>query len=254
MLTYGYIREATQAHLDLDEQETQAMHLQERYHIFANEAMLAICAVKPKYDYFTATAVEAYTPIINEGDGLFRIATIEELNWEVYGMPEPNFADDIDTKKWYEGQNIYLLNTQVKMPEDFMAFANKLAWAFIYSNSFQPELFITGDVLPVPTKTPATKQMFSYTGRNTLTFLQAGKYQIPYKGFWYRFKSGMKDDDEIDMPMDILLTIPLYVAAQCLQMDHAQRAKSKQMEFEIALARVSSTDFLDNVRVTPSFK
>ena len=61
--------------------------------------MLAICAVKPKYDYFTATAVEAYTPIINEGDGLFRIATIEELNWEVYGMPEPNFADDIDTKK-----------------------------------------------------------------------------------------------------------------------------------------------------------
>ena len=60
--------------------------------------MLAICAVKPKYDYFTATAVEAYTPIINEGDGLFRIATIEELNWEVADV-QPNFADDIDTKK-----------------------------------------------------------------------------------------------------------------------------------------------------------
>ena len=38
MYTYGYIREATMAHIDV-EQEAQAMKIQERYHIFANEAM-----------------------------------------------------------------------------------------------------------------------------------------------------------------------------------------------------------------------
>ena len=82
-----------------------------------------------------------------------------------------------------------------------------------------------------------------YGGRNTLTFFQEGQYLIPYKGVWFRFKSGISDDDEIDMPIDILLTIPLYIAALCLQIDHAQRAMAKRAEFETALARCSNTDF-----------
>lgn len=258
MLTFGYIREATQAHIDLDEQETQAMHLQERYHIFANEAMQAICSVKPKYDYFVVQAVSKYLPVINEGNNIFRLATEDEINWEVLGAPEPNFADDVDTKKWYEGQNIFLLNTRVRMPDDFVAFANKLAWAFIIYNSFESEAFVTGTWSPTPyeslKKVKATKSMFSYSGSNTLTFHEIGEYHIPYKGIWYRFKSGLGDAEVIDMPDDILLTIPLYIAAQCLQMDHAQRAASKRAEFELALARVNSTDFLENIKVTPTFR
>ena len=73
--------------------------LQERYHIFANEAMQAICSVKPKYDYFVVQAVSKYLPVINEGNNIFRLATEDEINWEVLGAPEPNFADDVDTKK-----------------------------------------------------------------------------------------------------------------------------------------------------------
>ena len=249
--TFGYVREATQAHIDLDEQETQAMHLQERYHIFANEAMQAICSIKPKYDYFKCEVVSEYDPLIRFGNGKFRKATVEELN-----SPASNIADEVDTKLWYEGQHIYLTNRSVRMSDDFIAFADKQAWAFVRSEYFDPELFVRGYSQTPRTlfkKIKATKEHFMYGGRNTLTFFQEGQYLIPYKGVWFRFKSGISDDDEIDMPIDILLTIPLYIAALCLQIDHAQRAMAKRAEFETALARCSNTDFLANKDIAPSW-
>jgi hypothetical protein len=255
MLTYGYIVEAIQAHLDLDEQETLSMNLPTRYHVFANEAMHAICAVKPKYEYFKTNIVEEYLPIISLGDNVFRAATEDEINWEIRGLTEPNFADQTDTIKWYESQNIYILGNKIKMPSDFIAFANKQAWAFVvYTNN--SENFVNGTALvdSTPTRVAATNAMFMYTGSNTLTFLQEGEYWIPYKGTWFRFVSNASNDTEIDMPVDILSLIPVYVASQCLQIDHAQKANAKRAEFELALSRISNTDFLDNQLITPSFK
>lgn len=249
--TYGYIREATQAHIDLDEQETQAMHLQERYHIFANEAMQAICGVKPKYDYFICKIVESYEPIVKVGK-TYRKATTEELN-----SPDSEIADDVDTRLWYEGQNIFLVNRPVRMPDDFIAFAEKQAWAFVRNDYFNAELFVRGYETPAKTlykKTKATKEHFMYGGQNTLRFYQEGEYWIPYKGVWYRFKSGIGDNEVIDMPIDILITIPLYVASLCLQIDHAQKANAKRAEFETALARCTNTDFLPLKSVTPTFR
>lgn len=249
MYTFGYLREAIQAHIDLDEQETQAMRLQERYHIFANEAMQAICAIKPKYEYFKCEAVTEYEPIINLGNNVFRKATEAEINWvsQVPAMTEPNFADETDTKLWYEGQNIYLLNSPIKMPDEFIAFAEKQAWAFIHNNRFDSELFIKGysSNLPEVSRVRATSDQFMYSSRNTLTFLEEGEYWIPYKAIWYYFKSNMDNDEVIDMPVDIFLTIPMYVASLCLQIDHAQRASGKRVEFETALARCTTTDFLE---------
>lgn len=270
MYTFGYLREAIQAHLDLNEEETQAMHLQERYHIFANEAMQAICGTKPKYKYFEVEAVTSYDPIIYLGDNKYRKATEAEINWECNITPDmteteinvlkPNFADALSTKLWYEGQNIYLLNTPVYMPDDFIAFANKQAWAFIRNNYFNPEEFVNSHnwdvsiIKPEYIKYKADNNMFMYTGSNNLTFLVEGKYYIPYKAIWYRFISNIADSQEIDMPVDIFFCIPLYIAAQCLQIDHAQRALAKRSEFETALARVSNTDFLDLPSINPSFR
>ena len=62
---------------------------------------------------------------------------------------------------------------------------------------------------------------------------------------WFRFDSGISDDAEIDMPADIFLTIPLYIAACCLQIDNPQRANIKRNEFETALARCTATDFME---------
>lgn len=255
MSTFGYIREAVLAHLDLDEQEAQSMNLSARYHVFANEAMLAICAVKPKYDYFKVNIVDEYTPIINLGNNAFRAATTEELEWETLGLSEPNFADTVDTTKWYEAQNIYIKGATVRMPTDFLAFANKQAWAFVvYTNN--SENFVNGTTIvsDTPTRVAANKTMFMYSGANTLVFLLEAEFWIPYKAIWFQFKSSMKDEDIIDMPTDILSCIPIYVASICLQIDHAQKANAKRAEFELALSRVSNTDFLVGKYITPTFR
>ena len=133
------------------------------------------------------------------------------------------------------------------MPEDFMAFAGKLAraftlcfnWLFIFLPNFLSQGSDTS-----PTGAPHIKQMFSYWMQYPPNFLDKRVTKF-HKGFWY--KSGIKIYQGRE-PADIH-TPCLYMRK--LQMDHAQ-SLSKQMEFEIALARVSSTDFLDNVRVTPS--
>jgi len=257
MLTYGYIREAVQAHIDLDEQEIQAMNLHNRYYIFANEAMQAICAVKPKYDYFKVKVVKSFVPLVKLDHDNYRQATDVEINWKLYGIDEPDFVPYIETEKWYKSQNIVLTYTGVRMPEDFIAFVDKQAWAFAISSRFESEKFIGGHDSPTskePTKIPATKAMFAYSGINTVTFYKEGEYWIPYKGIWFQFKSGADDNELIDMPIDVLLTIPLYVAAQCLQVDHIQKANAKRTEFELALSRVSSSDFLEVKRITPTFK
>lgn len=268
MYTFGYLREATQAHLDLEENETQAMHLQERYHIFANEAMQAISGVKPKYIYFEPEIVAEYKPLIYLGNDTYRQATEEEINWQSHitsdmaaediARIKPNFVSEAETKLWYESRNIYLLGTPVRMPDDFIAFADKQAWAFIVNNGFNQEQFVTEcnwDIKQQKSNiwSKATKSMFTYSSSSTITFNTEGKFKIPYKAIWYRFKSGISDDEEIDMPVDIFFCIPLYIAAQCLQIDHAQRAVAKRSEFETALARVINTDFLEMKSVSKSY-
>ena len=129
MYTFGYLREATQAHIDLDEQETQAMHLQERYHIYANEAMQAICAVKPKYTYFNCKVVDSYKPLVEDAQGI-REATEEEIEWKVHNLDKPFFLDDVETRRWYESKNIFILKQDVRMPTDFLISAKSTKSGF----------------------------------------------------------------------------------------------------------------------------
>jgi len=56
------------------------------------------------------------------------------------------------------------------------------------------------------------------------------------------------------MPIDIAMIIPLYIAAQCLKLDHIQLSNSKRAEFELALSRIHSTDFSTVKQITPSFE
>ena len=85
---------------------------------------------------------------------------------------------------------------------------------------------------------------FFFFFKNQLKYYKPGRYLIPARFLWYRFDSGIGDEVEIDMPADILLTIPLYIAAVCLQVDNMQKAQILRQEFELALARCTSGDML----------
>jgi hypothetical protein len=85
---------------------------------------------------------------------------------------------------------------------------------------------------------------FSYISKNKLKFYKPGRYLIPAKFMWYRFDSGISDGTEIDMPSDIFLTIPLYIASVCHQIDNIQKGQLMRQEFELALSRCTAGDFM----------
>lgn len=259
--TYGYIREATMAHLDLDETEAQDINLLARFHIFANEAMQAICASKPKYQYIDVTVVKKFDPIVTDSDGsFFRKATEEEINWDTETQGELGviFLNETQLKEYYHDQNIYEVNEKLVMTDTFIAFANKYCFKIVKKKPtveqiLNAEAFGT-PIREVEEKTQAiTDHDFSYISKNQLKFYKPGRYLIPARYLWYRFDSGIGDSEVLDMPSDILLTIPLYIASVCLQVDNMQKAQILRNEFELALARCTSGDMMPVNKVPSSW-
>jgi len=261
MFTYGYIREAVMAHLDIDEEEAQAMNLLSRFHIFANEAMQAICASKPMYQYIDVTVVDKFDPIVTNGDGsFFRPATEEEINWDVetQGDLDVIFLNEEQLKEYYHKKGIYEVREQITMTDTFIAFANKYC-SKIVEKKPTIEQILEAEAFNKPIETVIERSEakpeydFSYISKNRLKFYKAGRYLIPAKYLWFRFDSGIADTEELDMPSDILLTIPLYIASICLQVDNLQKAQILRSEFELALSRCTSGDMMPVNKVPSSW-
>ena len=250
MFTYGYIREAVMAHLDIDEEEAQAMNLLSRFHIFANEAMQAICASKPMYQYIDVTVVKKFDPIVTDGS-FFRKATEAEINWDedLFGPNPVKFLSTEETREYYHQQNIYEQFEKVNPGDNFIAFADKQCFKLEPPKLTEEDLF-NEESINKKMKADLKKVYaelghdFDYISRNQIKFYKPGKYLIPAKYVWYRFDSGISDSAEIDMPSDIFLCIPLYIASICLQVDNMQKASVMRNEFELALARCTSGDFM----------
>ena len=262
--TYGYIREATMAHLDLDETEAQAMDILKRFPIYANEAMQAICASKPKYEYVDVMIVKKFAPLVLDGAN-FILATKEQIEQleEWLKLPEeerppedtlPIFANYTQLQDYWHERHVYEVGEKVGMETGFIAFANKQCYKYVENKvPYPPEdiLFEYAELPPrrVPKiiRVPAeVDNDFSYIGKAQLKFYKEGRYMIPARFMWYIFESGISDDQELDIPSDILSCIPLYIAAVCLQIDNPARAQIKRSEFEMALARCTATDFMEN--------
>lgn len=259
MFTYGYIREATLAHLDIEEDEAQAMNLLSRFHIFANEAMQAICSSKPKYQYIDVTVVNEYAPLVSDG-AIIRLATEEELNWNVeeQGDLPVRFLSEEELKTYYNNDNVYKVFDKLGPSDTFIAFADKQAWKIemkepSVSEVLEAEAFGKELKYDIIKKEACIDYDFSYVSKNNIKFYKPGHYLIPAKYLWFRFESGIGDDTELDIPADILLTIPLYIASICLQIDNPQKAQIKRSEFEMALARCTSTDFMTVRKIRSSW-
>lgn len=255
MFTYGYIREATMAHLDIDESEAKSMDIEKRFHIFANEAMQAICSNKPKYQYIDITVVEEYAPLVMDG-AIIRLATEEEINWdeEVQGSRLVPLLNEYQTQEYYHKQNIYKKLDTLSMSDTFIAFADKQAYKIVELKPTMEQLI--NDETNESTflrQLAIEDEDFSYISKNQIKFYKAGQYEIPAKFLWHRFDSGLGDKEELDIPADIFLTIPLYVASICLQIDNTVKAQIKRNEFELALSRCTSTDFMPLNKVKSSW-
>lgn len=253
MFTYGYLREAIMARLDIDEEEAEAMHLLERFHIYCNEAMQAICGSKPQYKYVDVTVVDKNAPLVWDG-AFLRLATEAEIKGEVAAT----FATEEQARDWYHEHNTYLKDEVMYMDDKFLSFADKEAYIEEKRKPTIPQLLeaeaFGKELKEVIVKRAAkSDEDFSYVGKNGLIFHKEGRFYIPARFLWFRFDSGIADEQEIDMPADILLTIPMYVGSICFQIDNPQRAQMMRNEFEIALSRCVNMDFTTLKKIPKSW-
>lgn len=235
--TYGYLKEAVKAHLDLEEEELVLMNINTRFHIFANEAVQYLSHEKPKYQYFQFNAVTEFRPTVYD-NGVQRVATDTEVAWEANGLTEPKFASDEETAVWYNAQHIYLVGQEITMPNDFLAFANKKAFMFTD--------FITN-------KQVVSKNYMQFLSSTNIVVFAAATYLIPYQATWLLFSHTDEDTATVPMPSDLALTIPIYVASIHLQQRNSDLAKAKRQEFEIAVSRCRVNNVLENKSVASTF-
>lgn len=236
-ISYGYLKEAIKAHLDLEEDELEAMHINERFHIFANEAMQQICYSKPQYKYFEFSIVASFDTLVYD-NGVLRVATVEEVNWSAYGLSEPTFADATETATWYNDQNIYLLGQVINAPSDFLSFAAKQGYYWTTS---------------IEEKLPLVKNQVVYLTESEFIAQAVANYLLPYRALWFFFTGDLDDKDLVTMPTDLALTIPIYAASVFLQQRDLNMASAKLRDFEIALSRCKSVNTLPSIIVKPSF-
>jgi len=123
-----------------------------------------------------------------------------------------------------------LLDFEFTMPSDFISFDDDVMYITFY------------DVYGVKYKRETTNDDVRYAGFRKIAFLTAGTYNVPYRAKWITF-TNIDDSTGLDIPEDILDSIPSYVASQCFKTDDEYKSSVYRNEFEIAIARLDDIDY-----------
>lgn len=95
---------------------------------------------------------------------------------------------------------------------------------------------------------------FLYHGYNEIIPFSEGIYNISYNARWIDFVKmtsiGISDDDELEIPTDVLECLPSYIASQCMKVDDDYKASVFRNEFEMLLARMDDTNYKTNKTFT----
>ena len=230
MITWGYIKQATLAKMDLSVDAAVDQGLIEKMPFYANEALTEITsAIKAKRAY-------ADFKVADRNEVLNCIA-------QTYGQDAMYFvldhSCDLSTAteaqrnalKVYE-QYVYVGDT-IKMPDDFVAWSDDTNWKVVKDCSGRDTLEQLKDT------------DFAQRG-NKLIFMKPCICKIAYFAKWFFFTPTTQDDAELDIPDDILVCLPSYIASQLFKIDDEQKSSIYRNEYEMALARINENDYATN--------
>lgn len=230
MYTWGYIKEAALAKMDLTVEQAINMNLISKMPFYANEAITQITAsIKAKRCYTDYTVYDR-----------------EEM--KLYLKKEYNLSDiafldtpDTDTSTLTDNElaayNIYTscnyTYDMLEFPKDFFAWSDDI----VYTQKCN-KLVEASD--------------FDYTtyGSNKIMFKTPGTYKFPYLAKWFKIFPTTDDDFELDCPDDILDAIPSYIASQLYKIDDETKSAILRNEYEMAIARIEENDYSTNKTIS----
>lgn len=157
----------------------------------------------------------------------------------------PFYANEVITqvcssiKPKYTFENFVIDKTNVgvkqTMPDDFVSFGDDVCYMFEEVREHNGETRLI--------KVPIHDDDYEYLGYNQVVFKHPGNYFISYNARWYTFDKSLSDDELIDVPDDILDSIPSYIASQCYKIDDEYKASVFRNEYEIMLSRIDNSNF-----------
>lgn len=230
MITWGYIKQATLAKMDLSVDAAVDQGLIEKMPFYANEALTEITsAIKAKRAYadFKVADRDAVLNCIAQTYGQEAMYFVLDHRCDLSTATE----DQLNALKVYE-HYVYVGDT-VKMPDDFVAWSDDTNWKVVEDCKGQ-------DMLE-----PLKDTEFAQRG-NKLIFMKSCICKIAYFAKWFFFTPTTQDDVELDIPDDILVCLPSYIASQLFKIDDEQKSSIYRNEYEIALARINENDYATN--------
>ena len=157
----------------------------------------------------------------------------------------PFYANEVITqvcssiKPKYTFENFVIDKTNVgvkqTMPDDFVSFGDDVCYMLEEVREHNGETRLIN--------VPIHDDDYEYLGYNQVVFKHPGNYFISYNARWYTFDKSLSDDELIDVPDDILDSIPSYIASQCYKIDDEYKASVFRNEYEIMLSRIDNSNF-----------
>lgn len=230
MITWGYIKQATLAKMDLSVDAAVDQGLIEKMPFYANEALTEITsAIKAKRAYadFKVADRDAVLNCIAQTYGQEAMYFVLDHSCDLNRATE----DQLNALKVYE-HYVYVGDT-IKMPDDFVAWSDDTNWK------------VTKDCKGQDMLEPLKDTEFAQRG-NKLIFMKPCICKIAYFAKWFFFTPTTQDDVELDIPDDILVCLPSYIASQLFKIDDEQKSSIYRNEYEMALARINENDYATN--------
>ena len=230
MITWGYIKQATLAKMDLSVDAAVDQGLIEKMPFYANEALTEITsAIKAKRAYadFKVADRDAVLKYIVQTYGQDAMYFVLDHSCDLSTATEAQR----NALKVYE-QYVYVGDT-IKMPDDFVAWSDDTNWKVVKDCSGHDTL------------EPLKDTEFAQRG-NKLIFMKPCICKIAYFAKWFFFTPTTQDDVELDVPDDILVCLPSYIVSQLFKIDDEQKSSIYRNEYEMALARINENDYTTN--------
>ena len=230
MYTWGYLKEAILAKIDMTEEEAINAELVSKFPLYANEAMTQICStVKPNRTFVEFEIFQNEQDMFNKLLGKFGYRDISEATE--------------DDQKWYNElleKKPYIYELQ-NMPEDFVSFSDDVSFKRIETVNYNKYGYPIGET----EYEEIYDDSISYIGYNKVMFKQPGVYRISYNGRWFFFTNTLKNDINLgkEVPLDVLECVPSYVASQCYKISDEVKSSIFRNEYETFLARIDDTDY-----------
>lgn len=228
MYTWGYIKEACLAKLDMSAQQAIEMGLMNKFPFYANEALTQITqAIRPKRAYAEFEVHDEFWQVayLKEKYCLDDMSFLycRPCNKDEYSLAQLNALKEYDSYNY--------IGKPTRMPNDFVYWGDDRCYHY---DDCRHEWYEASD------------DDYDIIGDNKIMFTHCGKFRISYCAKWFTFLPTTDDNEELDIPDAIVEALPSYIVSQCYKIDDEVKAAYYLNEFEILIARIEDNSYTTN--------